>query len=172
MQQPRRSEFAGHSLDRLTLKEREVLDLVVQHHTSKEIARHLELAPNTVDMRLRSARNKLGARDRNDIARIYRDLLENCGKSTCGPTVMSPPASDWLAAAPETPSPSEFLFNDAASFSLPPPWQASAGAELPEVLDRRFGKVWRVAAIPLGALSIAMVVAALIGIALMLGMLI
>ncbi|MET0179445.1 MAG: LuxR C-terminal-related transcriptional regulator, partial [Novosphingobium sp.] len=43
-------------LGQLTAKERAVLDLVLQHKPTKEIARELQLAPNTVDMRLRSAR--------------------------------------------------------------------------------------------------------------------
>lgn len=172
MREAGRSERPGYLLDRLTAKEREVLDLVLQHHTSKEIARTLELAPNTVDMRLRSARSKLAARDRNDIARIYRELLESCGKSTCGPAVMSAASRDWVTAPPEKLSRSKFVFNDAASFTLPAPWQNSSGPNLPEVLDKRFGKVWRVAAIPLGALSLALLALVLIAIAQSLGMLI
>jgi hypothetical protein len=136
------------------------------------MARHLQLSINGVDWRVRAAREKLGARDRNDLARIYSTLKTDWGQSTVTPSPVAGPDVPPIAKSPETPSRSEFVFNDAASFTLPAPWHAARRTELAEVLDERFGKVWRVAAIPLGALGIAMVVAALIGIALMLGMLI
>lgn len=166
------SSFAnGDLLVRLTAKERAVLDLVVERHTTKEIARRLDLAPNTIDMRLRSARGKLGACDRNDVARRYAALVETCGKTTCGPMVMSQMSPPPLAAPSEA-SNSQFRFQDAASFTLAAPWQTVATPKLPEVLDERFGKAWRVAAIPLGALSIALLALALVAIAETLGMLI
>lgn len=162
---------AGELLDCLTRKEREALDLLVQHHTTKEIARLLGLSPNTVDMRLRNAREKLGAVDRYDVARLYRELLENCGKTTCEFSVMSP---SRIAAVPAPPEPRNawFTLRDASSFTLPAPWENAQATEFPEVLDRRFGKAWRVAAIPLGALSIALLALALIAIAEQLGTLI
>jgi DNA-binding CsgD family transcriptional regulator len=160
------------SLAQLNAGEREVCDLLIARCTTKEMARHLRLSINGVDWRVRTAREKLGARDRNDLARIYGALKNHWGQSPVPPSPVAeadvPPVATW----PETPSRSEFVFNEAASISLPAPWEAARRTELAEVLDERFGKVWRVAAIPLGALGIAMVVAALIGIALMLGMLI
>lgn len=166
------SPSAHDRLGRLTHKEREVLDLVLGRHTTKEIARELNVAPNTVDMRLRSAREKLGAQDRNEIARIYSGLLETCGKTTCGPTVMAAQARIPLAVPLETPSQSQFVLRDAATFAMPAPWQSPDQTELPEVLDQRFGRLWRVVAIPLGALSIALVALALMAIAQTLAMLI
>ncbi len=160
------------TLKRLTPKERAVLDLVVQHRTTKEIARQLDVAPNTVDMRLRSARDKLRARDRNDTARIYGALLDACGKTTCDSAVMSRWPAMPLADSAETRSPSNYVLEDVAHFTLPAPWETAARTDLPEVLDERFGKWWRVAAIPLGALSIALLALALIAMATNLGMLI
>lgn len=158
-------------LDGLTHKEREALDLLVQHHTTKDIARILGLAPNTVDMRLRNAREKLGAMDRYDTARLYEELLETCGKTTCGISVMSTSRVAPVATHSE-PRNARFTLRDAGSFTLPAPWEKGQPTELPEVLDRRFGKMWRVAVIPLGALSIALLALALIAIAGQLGMLI
>jgi DNA-binding CsgD family transcriptional regulator len=158
-------------LDRLTAKEREVLDLVVARHTTKEIARHLDLAPNTVDCRVAQARDKLGARDRNELVRIYLDLQPSCGKTPSGSSPISRLSSQPLAAPPE-PKGARFTLNDAASFQLPAPWQVSSSPRLPEVLDKRFGRAWRVAAIPLGALCIAMLVLVLMAIAETLGVLI
>ena len=84
---------------------------------------------------------------------------------------MAPPTPDRLARPPE-PSQARFTLHDAGAYFKPPPWQTADPVALPEVLDRRFGKVWRVVAIPLGALSIALLALALIAIALNLGMLV
>ena len=162
---------AGELLDGLTRKEREVLDLLVQHHTTKDIARRLDLSPYTVDMRLRNAREKLGAVDRYDVARLYRKMLENCGKTACEISVMSTSSRGPLPVPPE-PRNARFTLQDASSFALPAPWENAQPTGFPEVLDRRFGKAWRIAAIPLGALSIALLALALIAIAEQLGMLI
>lgn len=160
------------SLAELSAGEREVCDLVVARCTTKEMARQLHLSINGVDWRVRSAREKLGARDRNDLARIYSTLKRDCGQSPVTPSPVAELGQPQVAKSPETPSQSEFLLDDTVSMTLPAPWQAARVTGLPEVLDERFGKAWRIAAIPLGALGMAMVAAALIGIALMLGMLI
>jgi DNA-binding CsgD family transcriptional regulator len=167
-------ELAGEidpRLQRLTPKEREALDLVSQRHTTKEIARLLDLSLNAVDTRLFNARDKLGARDRNDAVRIYLQLQQACGKTTIG----SPPvfgfASGPLAAPPE-PQSARFTLQDVASFTLPPPWEMAERVKLSEDWDRRFGRVWRVIAIPAGALGIALLALALIAIATNLGTLI
>jgi len=166
-----RSEWADERLDRLTGKERDVLNLVLERRTSKEIARQLNIVPNTVDLRLRTAKEKLCARDRNDAARIYGELLGACGKTTCGPTVISQTPTRPVAAPPEHRS-ARFTLHDAASFELSAPWEASQPTRLSEDWDYRFGRVWRIAAIPLGALGIALLALALIAIATNLGMLI
>jgi DNA-binding CsgD family transcriptional regulator len=63
-------------LGALTAKQREVLDLLIQHKTSKEIARRLEISPHTVDQRIEFAKRKLGARSRNELAVQYRQMVE------------------------------------------------------------------------------------------------
>ena len=47
------------------------LQLVVNHHTSKEIGRILGISPFTVDQRLDAARRKLNAASRKDAAKIF-----------------------------------------------------------------------------------------------------
>ncbi|GHC94121.1 helix-turn-helix transcriptional regulator [Novosphingobium pokkalii] len=64
-------------LDALTAKQREVLDLLIQHKTSKEISRILGISPYTVDQRILLARGKLGVASRNEVAQAYRLLLES-----------------------------------------------------------------------------------------------
>jgi len=59
----------------LTGKQREVLDLLIQHKTSKEISRTLGISPHTVDQRINIARSKLGLGSRNQVAQEYRRLL-------------------------------------------------------------------------------------------------
>lgn len=61
-------------LQKLTEKQREVLDLLIKHKTSKEIARTLSISPYTVDQRISAARKKLGVTSRNKLAQEYRKL--------------------------------------------------------------------------------------------------
>jgi DNA-binding CsgD family transcriptional regulator len=66
--------FSG-GLGGLTDKQREVLDLLIEHKTSKEIARLLGISPHTVDQRIFFAKEKLGAASRNEAAAAYRRLV-------------------------------------------------------------------------------------------------
>ena len=59
---------------RLTEGQKACLRLVVQHHTSKEIARILGISPFTVDQRLDAARRKLQVKRRKDAAKIFAAL--------------------------------------------------------------------------------------------------
>lgn len=58
----------------LTAKQKDVLDLLVQHKTSKEIARELGISPHTVDQRIQFAKTKLNAGTRGELAQEYRRL--------------------------------------------------------------------------------------------------
>ena len=60
----------------LTAKQREVLDLLLEHKTSKEIARILQISPHTVDQRIQFAKDKLGAQSRSEAAVAYRRMRE------------------------------------------------------------------------------------------------
>ena len=66
----------------LTGKQCEVLDLVIQHKTSKEISRLLGISPHTVDQRIMLARAKLNVATRAEVAQAYRTLLAQHGKFT------------------------------------------------------------------------------------------
>ena len=68
----------------LTDKQREVLDLLIEHKTSKEIARVLAISPHTVDQRIQFAKDKLGVETRNEVAAVYRRLREIYGRVTYG----------------------------------------------------------------------------------------
>ncbi|WP_372730651.1 helix-turn-helix transcriptional regulator [Novosphingobium sp.] len=69
-------DLAENPLVALTAKQREVLDLLIQHKTSKEISRLLGISPHTVDQRIMLARGKLGVGSRGEVAQAYRSLIE------------------------------------------------------------------------------------------------
>ncbi|HQV02612.1 MULTISPECIES: LuxR C-terminal-related transcriptional regulator [unclassified Novosphingobium] len=60
-------------LDSLTDKQREVLLLVAEGMTSKEIARKLSISESAVNQRIEVIRQRLGGMSRASIARLYRD---------------------------------------------------------------------------------------------------
>ena len=60
--------------DRLNEGERDCLRLVAQGLVSKEIARHLDLSPHTVDDRIRTACRKLKVRRRSQAAHLLASL--------------------------------------------------------------------------------------------------
>lgn len=66
----------------LTQKQCEVLDLLLQHKSNKEIARILDISPSAVDQRLASARLRLGTSRRGDTARRYASLRGTCAIPT------------------------------------------------------------------------------------------
>ncbi len=69
-------ELFDNPLAELTSKQREVLDLLIQHKTSKEISRLLGISHHTVDQRIMLARAKLGVATRGEVAQAYRRLIE------------------------------------------------------------------------------------------------
>ena len=69
------SDPGRKGFDALTAKQREVLDLLIQHKTSKEISRSLGISPYTVDQRINLARAKLDLANRNEVAHVYRQLV-------------------------------------------------------------------------------------------------
>ena len=74
-------EARGNPLADLTEKQKEVLDLLIEHKTSKEISRILGISPHTVDQRIMLARAKLDVATRAEVAQAYRKLLSTYGRS-------------------------------------------------------------------------------------------
>ncbi len=68
--------------DIFTEKQCHVLDLLIEHKTSKEIARALGISPYTVDQRISLARAKLGVASRNELAARYRVMRRTPGQSS------------------------------------------------------------------------------------------
>lgn len=63
----------------ISKKQRDALNLLILNHSSKEIARILSISPRTVDQRFDALREKFGVSTRNQLAQIYRTLLEKEG---------------------------------------------------------------------------------------------
>jgi len=143
------------SLEQLSPREREVLDLVGAHMTNKEIARELDIAITTVDKHLRSIRDKWGTTSRHETARVMKQLG---GWEKPHPDFSSDDV--YLITeerlSPDLPRSSEFVLQDVLAS------EPSSQIEVPappglEALDERFGKSWRVALIPLSALLFGLV---------------
>jgi PAS domain S-box-containing protein len=66
----RRSDATEQSGDKLSDREREVVNLVALGHTSREIGDQLHIAHNTVRTHVRNAQDKLGARSRAQLVAI------------------------------------------------------------------------------------------------------
>jgi DNA-binding NarL/FixJ family response regulator len=73
-----RADHRGTDFDLLTPRELEVLKLIAEGHTSKEIASILVISVKTVDRHRTNMLGKLGMRDRVDLTRyaIRRGLIE------------------------------------------------------------------------------------------------
>ena len=131
----------------LTAKQREVLDLLIEHKTSKEIARLLGISPHTVDQRIQFAKEKLGAANRNEAAAVYRRLAELCGQLTYDESHIAqgfePPDNErgMPAGPPAVRGPGTSLQSgvaDAGAAELP---------IVPELFEGRYGTLIRLGAI-------------------------
>lgn len=60
------------SLTGMTPKQQEAVRLLVDCHSTKEIARRLNISPSTVEQRLATVRRKYGLVSRRDIQRYFR----------------------------------------------------------------------------------------------------
>lgn len=141
----------------LTNKQRQVLDLLIEHMTSKEIARRLCISPHTVDQRIQFAKDKLGARTRSEAAVAYRRLLETYGQLTYEDSgIVEPAAAFDQAAGPQGPLPASSL---SLRFRSRPPHEPEADFQVvPEPFDGRYGTLVRLASIFAIALFLVLVV--------------
>ena len=103
-------------LDSLTDKQVAVLDLLCEHRSSKQIARALGIAPNTVDQRINSVRAKFGTDDRATTIREYQRLRRLCGKSSYGSMVVDEMPLTSLAGLRDEALSPVFTLHDAATF--------------------------------------------------------
>lgn len=134
-------------LSGLTAKQREVLDLLIEHKTSKEIARRLGISPHTVDQRIQFAKEKLGAASRNEAAALYRRLSELSGQLTheesyiASRSAVADNRGGTLAALPPV------QFSSQGWARSGPFGNGADHAVVPELFEGRYGTLVRLGAI-------------------------
>ncbi|KPL69565.1 hypothetical protein SZ64_16590 [Erythrobacter sp. SG61-1L] len=138
----------------LTAKQKEVLDQLVQHKTSKEIARELGISPHTVDQRIQFAKSKLGAATRGELAQEYRRICSICDAMTyensrIAETLEPAEIATMDGGAPEPPDLAEA--NDTSEAEL---GDASDTPVVPEIFEGPYGNLMRIGTILLLALII------------------
>lgn len=110
----------------LTERQRAVMDLVIQHMTSKDVGRLLDISASTVDQHIKAVGIKLGAHNRKSAARAYAALKAIPGKTTPDSSQVAQPEQLAVADASEPTVAPVFTLRDASGFdgewsSEPPP---------------------------------------------------
>lgn len=135
----------------LTSKQKEVLDLLLDHMTSKEIGQRLGISHHTVEQRIKTARKKLQASSRSELIQRYREL-RSAGPVVYGRTIYE--ESDIADPAPALLNPQ----SNEAGASLAHAGRTPATAQavhaltrdlrvVPEMFEGQHGTFMRVAAI-------------------------
>jgi DNA-binding CsgD family transcriptional regulator len=151
-------------LGRLSDKQRQVLDMIVERRTSKEIARSLGISASAVEQRLQSARKVLNASSRDDAARAYALLITPCNQLTGDPSQV--PAIPFIShlPSPEVPDAGAYTLADSGHIHWDAPWSSPLPTRTSlEKLDQQYGVWWRIASIVGLCMTTALVV--LIGLA-------
>jgi DNA-binding CsgD family transcriptional regulator len=73
--------FLTNIFSELTAKQLEVLALLADHRTSKEIAADLSISQSAVNQRIEAVRARAGPKPRAELARLYRRHLEQTAAS-------------------------------------------------------------------------------------------
>ena len=148
-------QAAEISIDDMTPKQRQVMDLACDHYTYKEIGRQLDMSPRTVEGHMDSVRARLGAASRQDALRIYGSLQKAAENNDFGlnlDRVNSPGGFDRVdesggESAIRSSSENDLVFRDAAYFDAPAPWRNEGGFRIPEIRPADIGPVGRLTAI-------------------------
>lgn len=143
------------SIEKLTKKQREVLDLLVQYKTSKQIAVELGISHHTVDQRIQFAKRVFGVDARSELAQRYREALLICERLTYEESHMS-----------KSNSSSQQVHTDEVSALLAPIVTSEFGSGVttksrslvPELFEGRNGVLFRLGAIAFTAFLMVIVV--------------
>jgi len=149
----------------LTPKQREVLDLLIEHKTSKEIGRQLGISPHTVDQRIQFAKEKLGAASRSEVAQLYRRLVEICGQLTYQDSRIAAAAAEADNGLRTQAGPLSALMRRERTRPDQPREQESDYPVVPELFEGRYGTLIRLGAII--AIAVFLVILVLGGLAIL-----
>ncbi|MWV27889.1 helix-turn-helix transcriptional regulator [Erythrobacter sp. GH3-10] len=155
-------------LDDLTDKQREVLDLLVQHMTSKQIARELGISPHTVDQRIVSARRKFGVETRNELAAAYMAALPSNAPAIYDKSVYQSSQVENDGQPADNNGGLDAVLDE--SEVLAPPGEPPVSTKpyiyyrvVPESFEGRSGYFWRLIAIV--GITLGLLIATLVGLA-------
>ncbi len=150
----------------LSAKQCEVLDLVLAHKSSKEIARALNISRYTVDQRITTARQKLGISTRGELARAYSRLRGICEETAYDFSQVETQELPMQMPDRDQPVDPVFMLSDVSSFQMNPPWHIEPEPPVGlEAFDNRFGILGRVFVIPALAAFIALLTLSMLAIA-------
>lgn len=160
------NDRARLGLQKLSDKQREVLEHLILYKSDKEIARDLGISLKTVEQRMAAARHKLGTGDRNETARVYAALRPELPEHGGFPLYRDPPLAAPRPVGDDAPGfapAATFTLHDAA-YGIAAPWETrSSPRVLPEVFHGRSATGARLIAI--AACAIALLMMALLAIA-------
>lgn len=148
--------------DKLTSKQHEVLALVADNHTSKEIAWRLGISESAVNQRIEGVRNRAGFPPRAELARAYRQHVQGKAyKSLTGEIPQVPGGASLDHEIDQDETAGTFTLADPLPFRVAAPWQeVDADRIVPRVLDGPAGGLNRMVAMVViagGLLAVAMV---------------
>lgn len=166
-----KAEYSQVILRSLTDKQRAVLDLLIEHKTSKEISRILGISHHTVDQRIMLARAKLGVATRSEVAQAYRRLV---AKTVAAKPIYERTVYDFSAVAPPLDALQEPMREDRTDWIQSPPSRKDAltrvairsGEDLaepyhhvlPEMFDGPYGTYIRLGTIAVLAMFLILIV--------------
>jgi DNA-binding CsgD family transcriptional regulator len=149
------------ALAALTDKQREVMNLVCEDFSYKEIARKLRISVRTVEQRVAAARSRLGTRDRASTARAYRRLMAICGQTTYGSHQLDSASTSHLTTPLDAGTSPVFTLGDAGFDGF---WANAAPLEIRPRGDDVWGRVHRFGIIIVIALGLASALALVISV--------
>lgn len=142
---------------KLTTKQREALDLLIQHKTSKEISRILGISPHTVDQRIEAAKRKFAVATRGELAQAYRGTLPMGQQMTYGNSYMAADSLHPESSISDEPDRPNALLDPKWS-GRPEPDEAQKGYQvIPELFSGPSGTIYRLAAIVVMAFLLVVV---------------
>ncbi len=150
--------------NKLTDKQRQALELVLQHNSSKEIARLLKVSPKTVDQRLDGARAKLGVSSRAEAARLYASLSGTWEPLPYQPSPLTHAEHLQDSSAHELQSP-VYTMSDAMTFGSSAPWLGHEKRPVSKLQELPDGALHRIGLVLAGAAALLCLVLLGLGVA-------
>lgn len=131
--------------DSLTTKQRQVLELLAENRTTKEIAVRLDVSDSAINQRIEPLRHRFGGITRAELARRYRDYLAQAQNRSCkaftGKNFQMPSTDSSFQVADRDAQPGRFEFRDSMTFTHGSSWHEPAREIVPRLLDGKHA-VW------------------------------